>query len=67
MDILEYYRPTSVVDQLRWALKRKLKEGIDPFPGIEGRKETKKEVDARILSGSHIYLVSQEGTGKTKL
>ncbi len=38
MDILEYYRPTSV-----------------------------KEVDACILSGSHIYLVSQEGTGKTKL
>ncbi len=46
---------------------KKIKAGEDPLPGIEGREETKNDVIRAVLSGSHPYLVSREGTGKTRL
>ncbi len=37
------------------------------LPGIDGREETKADVVRALLSGAHPYLVSEEGTGKTRL
>ena len=44
-----------------------IKEGRDPLPDIQGREETKNDVIRAVLSGSYPYLVSREGTGKTRL
>lgn len=44
-----------------------IREGRDPLPDIQGREETKNDVIRAVLSGSHPYLVSREGTGKTRL
>jgi len=46
---------------------KKLREGVDPLPDIQGRDETKRDVIRAVLSNSHPYLVSREGTGKTRL
>ncbi len=44
-----------------------IQEGRDPLPDIQGREETKNDVIRAVLSGSYPYLVSREGTGKTRL
>ncbi len=44
-----------------------IKDGRDPLPDIQGREETKNDVIRAVLSGSYPYLVSREGTGKTRL
>jgi MoxR-like ATPase len=64
---LESYQPLSVVGQLRCAILSRLKKGEDVLPNIDGRKETKADFIRAILSGSHPYLISEEGTGKTRL
>ncbi len=64
---LENYKPVSVVHQLRAAILDKIKKGEDILPDIQGREETKKDVLRALLSGYHVYLVSEEGTGKTRL
>lgn len=64
---LEKYRPMPVSYELRYMMLKKINAGEDPLPGIEGREETKNDVIRAVLSGSHPYLVSREGTGKTRL
>ena len=64
---LSGYRPLPVVYQLRWSILQKVKKGEDPLPDIQGRDEAKKDVLRALLSGAHAYLVSEEGTGKTRL
>jgi len=64
---LEEYRPMSVVYQLRKSILDKVKKGEDPLPEIQGREEAKQDVLRALLSGAHAYLVSEEGTGKTRL
>ena len=64
---LESYRPLSVVWHLRHAILLKLRAGEDVLPDIDGREETKSDFIRSILSGCHPYLVSEEGTGKTRL
>lgn len=64
---LEQYKPIPTVYQLRYAILRKIRMGEDPLPDIQGREEVKKDVLRALLSGSHPYLVSEEGTGKTRL
>ena len=44
-----------------------MKSGEDVIPLIQGRKSAKDDVIRSLLSGSHPYLVSEEGTGKTRL
>ena len=44
-----------------------IQEGKYPLPDIQGREETKNDVIRAVLSGSYPYLVSREGTGKTRL
>ena len=61
------YRPLSVVYQLRKSILDKVKKGEDPLPDIQGREEAKQDVLRALLSGAHAYLVSEEGTGKTRL
>jgi len=64
---LKNYRPVSVVNQLRASILQKIKRGEEILPEIQGREETKKDVLRALLSGYNIYLVSEEGTGKTRL
>ena len=61
------YHPVSVKNQLRYLLLEKIRNGEDPLPDIQGRDETKADVIRTILSGHNCYLVSREGTGKTRL
>lgn len=61
------YRPLSVFQQLRYAILARMKRGEDIIPMIQGRQEAKDDVIRSLLSGSHPYLVSEEGTGKTRL
>ena len=53
--------------ELRYVMLRKIKDGNDPFPDIQGREKTKRDLIRAVLSNSHPYLVSREGTGKTRL
>jgi len=53
--------------ELRYMMLKHIKEGRDPLPDIQGREETKNDVIRAVLSGSYPYLVSREGTGKTRL
>ena len=64
---LESYQPLPVVYQLRYSILQKSRKGEDPLPDIQGREEVKKDVLRALLSGAHPYLVSEEGTGKTRL
>ncbi|MDI6775962.1 MAG: AAA family ATPase [Syntrophales bacterium] len=64
---LDSYQPVSVVNQLRASILQKIKKGEEILPDIQGREETKRDVLRALLSGYNIYLVSEEGTGKTRL
>lgn len=64
---LDNYRPTPVTYELRASILQKLRRREDPLPDIQGREETKRDVLRALLSGYNLYLVSEEGTGKTRL
>ena len=64
---LESSQPLPVRYELRYVMLKKLQAGEDPLPDIDGREETKRDVIRAVLSCSHPYLVSREGTGKTRL
>jgi len=64
---LDEYFPVPVVYQLRHSILNAIRKGLDPIPDIQGREEAKKDVLRALLSGTHPYLVSEEGTGKTRL
>lgn len=66
-ELLESYTPAPVVHQLRYSILKKIRAGEDVLPEIQGRTEVKEDVIRAILSGAHAYLVSEEGTGKTRL
>ena len=56
-----------VFEQLRYEIMRRLGAGEDLLPGIQGREKVKGDVIRTLLSSTHPYLVSVEGTGKTRL
>ncbi len=64
---LDGYQPMSVAHQLRGALLHCIKTKQVLLPEIDGREESKADVIRTLLSGAHPYLVSEEGTGKTRL
>lgn len=64
---LDSYQPLSVIDQLRGSILRRIRKKQEVFPDINGREETKGDVIRALLSGAYPYLVSEEGTGKTRL
>ncbi len=64
---LESYQPIPVAYQLRGSILQRIRTGRPILPQIDGREETKADVIRALLSGAHPYLVSEEGTGKTRL
>ena len=64
---IERYTPMPVAYELRYMMLKKLHDGEDPLPDIEGREGTKADVIRAVLSNGYPYLVSREGTGKTRL
>jgi len=64
---LETYQPLPIAYQLRHSILEKIRRGEDPLPDIQGREGVKDDVLRALLSGAHPYLVSEEGTGKTRL
>ncbi|NIQ37566.1 MAG: AAA domain-containing protein [Proteobacteria bacterium] len=66
-NFLKSYRPTSVVTQLKQSVLSRIRRGKDVIPAIDGRQETKDDVIRVILSGANLYLISEEGTGKTRM
>jgi Mg-chelatase subunit ChlI len=64
---LDNYQPTPVAYELRASILQKVRRGEDPLTDIQGREETKRDVLRALLSGYNLYLVSEEGTGKTRL
>ncbi len=66
-DLLARYHslPTSYL--LRYSILRKIERGEEIIPDIHGREQVKQDVVRALLSGAHPYLVSEEGTGKTRL
>jgi len=64
---LDVYQPIPVIYELRQSILEMLKSGEEILPDIDGREETKRDVIRAILSGANPYLVSEEGTGKTRL
>lgn len=61
------YQPLPVVYQLRYSILKKIRNGEEVIPEIQGREGARKDVVRALLSGAHPYLVSEEGTGKTRL
>ncbi len=57
----------SVAHQLRGSILHRIKTKQPVLPEIDGREETKADVMRALLSGAHPYLISEEGTGKTRL
>lgn len=62
-----HYVPVPVAYQMRYSILKKIRAGEGLLPDIQGREETKKDIIRALLSGAHPYLVSEEGTGKTRL
>lgn len=66
-EAMDDYYPASVVSQLRYSILKRVRAKQDIFPDIQGRADVKMDVARAVLSGTHPYLVSEEGTGKTRL
>ena len=67
IDLLERYHPVSVFEELRSGILKRVERGEDVIPHIQGRRSAKEDVMRALLSACHPYLVSVEGTGKTRL
>jgi MoxR-like ATPase len=61
------YQPMSVAHQMRGSILHRIKTGKPVLPEIDGREDAKTDVMRTLLSGAHPYLISEEGTGKTRL
>lgn len=61
------YQPMSVAHQMRGSILHSIKTGKPVLPEIDGREDAKADVMRALLSGAHPYLISEEGTGKTRL
>lgn len=64
---MDEYQPMSVSLQMRASILEKIRTGQPLLPEIDGREESKADVIRTLLSGAHPYLISEEGTGKTRL
>ncbi len=66
-ELLERYRPIPISYLLRYSILKRIKSGEEILDGIDGREHVKEDVVRALLSGAQPYLVSEEGTGKTRL
>jgi Mg-chelatase subunit ChlI len=65
--LLEQYQPIPTSYLLRYSILKRIERGEDVLPDIQGRDQVKEDVVRALLSGAQPYLVSEEGTGKTRL
>jgi len=66
-ELLERYQPIPISYLLRYSILKRIKRGEEVLEHIQGREQVKQDVVRALLSGSQPYLVSEEGTGKTRL
>lgn len=66
-ELLARYHSLSTSYLLRYSILHKIERGEEIIPDIHGREQVKQDVVRALLSGAHPYLVSEEGTGKTRL
>src|SRR5271157_2309124 len=66
-ELLERYQPVPTSYLLRYSILKRIERGEEVLEEIHGRTEVKQDVIRALLSGSQPYLVSEEGTGKTRL
>jgi Mg-chelatase subunit ChlI len=66
-ELLERYHSIPISYLLRYSILRRIERGEEVLEEIQGRAEVKQDVIRALLSGSQPYLVSEEGTGKTRL
>jgi Mg-chelatase subunit ChlI len=66
-ELLERYHSLPISYLLRYAILGKIERGEDVLEDIQGRERVKDDCVRALLSGSQPYLVSEEGTGKTRL
>ena len=66
-ELLERYEAIPTPHLLRYSILQKIRRGEDVLADIQGRQHVKDDVVRALLSGSMPYLVSEEGTGKTRL
>ena len=67
MELLEQYQPIPISYLLRYSILKRIERGEDVLDEIQGRDQVKEDVVRALLSGAQPYLVSEEGTGKTRL
>jgi hypothetical protein len=65
--LLERYEPLPISYLLRYSILRMIESGGELLEEIQGREQVKEDVIRALLSGAQPYLVSEEGTGKTRL
>ena len=66
-ELLDQYESLPVSYLLRYSILKRIERGEEVLPEIQGREQVKEDVIRALLSGSQPYLVSEEGTGKTRL
>ncbi len=66
-ELLERYESLPVSYLLRYSILKRIERGEEILPEIQGREQVKEDVIRALLSGSQPFLVSEEGTGKTRL
>ena len=67
MDLLDRYQSIPISYLLRYSILKRIKRGEEVLDEIQGREQVKEDVVRALLSGAQPYLVSEEGTGKTRL
>jgi Mg-chelatase subunit ChlI len=66
-ELLDRYEPLPVSSLVRYSILRSIRNGTEVFETIHGREQVKRDMIRTLLSGAQPYLVSEEGTGKTRM
>jgi Mg-chelatase subunit ChlI len=66
-ELLDRYTSLPISYLLRYSILKRIESGRDVLEEIQGREQVKEDVVRTLLSGAQPYLVSEEGTGKTRL
>lgn len=66
-ELLDRYESLPISYLLRYSILKRIERGEDVLEDIQGREQVKQDVVRALLSGAQPYLVSEEGTGKTRL
>jgi magnesium chelatase subunit I len=62
------HRPRHLREEIRENLLARLRDGIDPWPGLHGFEDTViPQVERALIAGHDIVLLGERGQGKTRL